>query len=500
MMTQPPIGIGRRGFYAAITVALCGCAVGPDFVRPAPPHADTYATAPPAETTASVPIAGGEAQHFTSGADIPAQWWTLFHSPALSALVERALQANPTVEGAAAALRVAQENVYAQQGAFFPSVSGELSASREKDATGVLSPTAANGGAYLNLRTAQLNVSYVADVFGASRRQVESLQAQAENQRFLLRAARLTLSANVVATAVQIAALSDQVAATEATIASAREQCDVMQRQVELGAIAEAGLIAQRALLAQTEALLPPLRKQLAQQRDLLAALTGLSPGEAPAADFKLSDFTLPHDVPVSLPSTLVEQRPDVRAAEALLHAASAQIGVALANRLPQITLTAAAGSSATRASDLFKSGTTLWNIAAGLTQPIFDGGTLLHRQRAAEAAYDQAFAQYRSTVLVAFENVADALQVLQLDADALRTTADAESRTADALRVAQRQVELGDTSQLLLLIAQQAYQQARINRIQALAARLADTAALFQALGGGWWNERESAALTGAN
>jgi NodT family efflux transporter outer membrane factor (OMF) lipoprotein len=473
----------------ALAVALAGCSVGPDFVRPTPPAIKKYTDQALPDTTVSAPTAGGDTQRFTTGADIPAQWWTLFRSAPLDALIERALTANPTIDAAEAALRAAQENVYAQQGAYFPSVSANLSASRQKDAIGVVSPTAASGSAYLTLRTAQVNVSYVADVFGLNRRQVESLEAQAANQRFQLEAARLTLTSNVVATAIAIASLREQIAATESTVQLAEDLLRLLQRQLDLGAIPEANVIAQRTAVAQAAAQLPPLRKQLAQQNDLLAVLVGHSPGEEPPPELELSSLTLPQNLPVSLPSALVEQRPDVRAAQELLHSASAQVGVAIANRLPQLTLNASGGSSASPGADLFKSSNLFWSVAAGLTEPLFDGNTLLHKQRSAEASYEQASAQYRSTVLTAFQNVADTLQALQLDAAALQAAVDAESSAAESLATSRRQVELGDTNPLLLLLAEQAWQQARINRVVAQAARYADTAALFQALGGGWWN-----------
>lgn len=473
----------------ASTLVFSGCAVGPDFVRPTIPDTVAYAPHPLEMPTTSLPVSGGQVQRFVSDQDIPAQWWTLFHSPALTALVEQALRNNPSITAAEAALRMAQENVYAQQGAYYPNVSANVSASRQKDAIGAVSPTAATGSALLSLRTAQVTVSYMPDVFGANRRQVESAQAQADNQRFLLEASHLALTSNVVTTSIQIASLREQIAATQATVAVEKEQLDLFQHQLDSGGIAEATVIAQRAVLDQTESLVTPLQRQLAQQHDLLLALLGRYPSEVSPGEVELSHLTLPQDLPLSLPSLLVKQRPDVRAAEELLHAASAQIGVADANLLPQLTLSASDGSTATRARDLFHAANLFWSVAAGLTQPIFDGGTLRHKKRAAEAAYDQALAQYRATVLASFQNVADALQALQLDAQALKTAVAAERDTASSLAITRRQVELGDTSYVPLLAAEQLYQQAKINLVQAQAARYADSAALFQALGGGWWN-----------
>lgn len=481
-----------RALAVMAVCLLAGCASGPDFTRPAAPTVDRYTPDLPPTQTASAPIAGGEAQRFLGAADIPAQWWTLFHSSALNSLIEQALKNNPTLQQSEAALRVAQETAYAQIGSYYPSVSANFTPTRQKQALGSVSSSAASGAGLFNLHTAQLNIGYTLDLFGGNRRQVESLQAQADAQRFLLEAASLSLAANVVAAAVQEASLRAQIAATDKMILIEQEQLDLFRRQLALGAVPEANVVAQTATLAQTKALLPPLQKQLAQQRDLIAALSGRFPSDTPGEAFELSMLQLPQDLPLSLPSSLVEQRPDVRAAEEQLHSASAQIGVAKANMLPQLTLNAGGGSMATQIGQLFKSGNGFWSLAGGVTQPLFEGGALLHKKRAAEAAYDEAAAQYRSTVIGAFQNVADTLQALQYDADALQAAAVAERAAADSLTIARRQVELGDIGYVSLLVAEQAYQQAEIALVQAQANRFADTAALFQALGGGWWNRAE--------
>jgi NodT family efflux transporter outer membrane factor (OMF) lipoprotein len=473
---------------------LAGCAVGPDFHRPAAPEVRGYMPEPLAAETSSADVAGGEPQRFVEGLDIPGQWWTLFHSAPLNTLIEQALKANADLQAAQAALRVAQENAYAQAGAYYPSIDANFSPSRQKNPTAVLAPTLASGTPIFSLYTAQVSVSYVPDVFGGQRRQVESSQAQAESQRFQLAATYLTLTSNVVAAAVQEASLRAQIAATQEIIEIESQLLELLRHQNRLGQIAMADVVAQEAALAQIQQTLPPLQKQLAQQRNLLTALAGRLPSEEVSERFELASLQLPQDLPVTLPSRLAEQRPDMRAAEANLHAASAQIGVAIANRLPNITLTASDGTTAAQLDRLFTPGTGFWSVAAGLTQPIFQGGTLLHRQRAAEAAYDQAAAQYRSTVVAAFRNVADALRALQSDADALQAAVRAEHAAADSLDIARRRVELGQASYLSLLNAQQTYQQGRINLVQAQASRFADTAALFQALGGGWWNRADVA------
>ncbi len=467
---------GRPGFQAS--GAACGQRL--------------YAEPLPAQT-ASAPVAAGEAQRFVQGLDIPGQWWALFHSPALNALIEEAIAANPTLQAAQAALRQASETVLAEQGSLLPTVTAGFSPSRNQTATGALSPASASGSPYYSLYTAQVGVSYAPDVFGGTRRQIESLVATAESQRFQLEATYLTLTSNVVAAAVQEASLRGQIAAAEEIVKIDSEGLDILRRQMALGAVAGAEVAAQAAALAQAQALLPPLQKQLAIERDLLAALLGRFPSRQPSAAFDLAALQLPRDLPVSLPSKLVEQRPDVRAAEAQMHAASAEIGVAVANRLPQFSLAATGGGASNTMAALFAGpGTAFWTLGGNLTQTVFDAGTLLHKQRAAEAAFDQAAAQYRSTVIAAFQNVADSLHALQSDADTLKAAVDALRAAATSLDIARRQLELGAVNYLALLTAENAYQQALNGVVQAQANRYADTAALFQALGGGWWNRAD--------
>jgi NodT family efflux transporter outer membrane factor (OMF) lipoprotein len=315
------------------------------------------------------------------------------------------------------------------------------------------------------------------------------LRAQQEQARFALVATHITLSSNVVAGAIQEASLRAQVDATHEIITINTDMLQILRNQYATGYVSRLDVAAQESQLAQVAATLPPLMKQLAQQRDLLARLSGGFPSQDLPEKFELSSLQLPQELPVSLPSQLVEQRPDVRQAEENLHSASALIGVAVANRLPSFALTADAGSMALVFSRMFSGGTGFWDVAAGVTQPIFDGGTLLHRERAARAAYTQAAEQYRSTVLTAFQNVADTLNALLQDADALKAAAAAKDAASVTLDLARKQYQSGYANYLSLLNAEQAYQQAVINLVQAQANRYADTAALFQALGGGWWN-----------
>ncbi len=473
---------------AAAAALLVGCAVGPDFTTPPTPAVGGYTPEPLAQTTASADVPGGEPQRLVQDLDIPAQWWTLFHSPQLNALIDRALKANPNIQAAQAALKVALENVYAQQGAYLPTIDGSFQASRNKSSNSI-APVPANNSNVYSLYTAQLSLSYAPDIWGLNRRQVESLQAQAESQRYQLEATYVTLTSNVVTAAVQEASLRAQIAATNDIIAIQQELLGLLRRQQEAGAVAGIDVAAQEAALAAALATLPPLQKQLAQQRNALAALTGAFPSEEPLERFQLTDLQLPQELPVSLPAKLVQQRPDVRQAEANLASASAQIGVAVANRLPNITLSALWGTQAVGAGGLFGPGNAIWTLSGQIMAPLFDGFTLLHRERAARAAFDQAAGQYKSTVLGAFQNVADTLRALESDAEAVKAQDAAVRAAKSQLDIARRQLELGQINYLGLLNAQQTYQQAVINLAQAQANRYADTAALFQALGGGWWN-----------
>jgi len=478
----------KYSMLLSASLLFAGCAVGPNFKRPAAPNVAGYTSTPPSATGSTPNLPGGEVQQFVPDRDIPGDWWTLFHSAQLNDLIERALKANPDLQAAQAALLVARENMLAQRGAYYPSVSGSFSSSRNKTSD-VIAPFPNSNTFSYSLFTPQVSVSYVPDVFHLNRRTVESLRAQEQQARFALAATHITLSSNVVAAAIQEGSLRGQIEATRQLIDINTTMLQILRDQFAQGYVARLDVAAQESQLAQVTATLPPLVKQLAQQRDLLAELSGGLPSEELPEKFEFSSFQLPRELPVSLPSQLVEQRPDVRQAEENLHAASAQVGIAIANRLPSFTLTANAGSMALAFSQIFAPGTGFWDLAAGVTQPIFDAGTLRHRERAAQAAYTEASEQYRGVVLTAFQNVADALNALQQDAEALKAAAAAEEAAGVTLTEAKSQFQAGYANYLTLLNAEQTYQQAILNLMQAQANRYADTAALFQALGGGWWN-----------
>ena len=470
-------------------IALAGCTLGPDFVRPEVAADAGYSTHNLTTTARADIDAGGAAQRLIAGMDIPGQWWTVFRSPELNALVEEALRANPDISAAQAALRQANEQVYVDQASLFPVLNGNLSKTRQK-VSGTTSGTASSP--ILTLSSASLSVSYAPDVFGGTRRQIESSTAQAEYQRFQLEATYLTLSTNVVNTAVSLASLRDQIAATGQIIQLQSDQLDLLQAQRRLGAIADTDVLTQQTALAQTRATLAPLQKQLAQTRNQLMAYLGRFPNQDKGERFNLASLHLPQELPVSLPSAIVEQRPDVRSAQAQLHEASANIGVAVANQLPQFSITGSLGSTVASGSTLFSAGSGVWSLAGAIAQPLFDAGALEHRKRAAVAAYDQSAAQYRGTVLAAFQDVANALRALEADAEALKQQVAAEQSAQASLALVQAQYRLGAVAYINLLTAQQTYQNTVLSRVQAQAVRYSDTAALFQALGGGWWNRSD--------
>lgn len=479
----------RLPLVAFVCAFLAGCAVGPDFRSPEAPTVKGYTPEPLPSETVSAPGTGGAVQRFVSDRDIPGQWWTLFRSEALDALIRKALTDSPTIAAAEARLREAEENLRARGGTvFFPSVDGSLSANRQKS-TGASYGQPAAGANTFTLFNASVNVSYTLDIFGGNRRELEALRAQVDYQRFQLEAAHLALTSNIVTSAVMEASLRAQVQAAQEIVEMLRKQLGLVSAKFELGGASRPDVLEQRTLLAQTLATLPPLEKELAKTRHQLAVYAGSFPGEGGLPEFRLESLELPVDVPVSVPSSLVRQRPDIRASEELLHAACAQIGVATANLYPKITLTGSLGSNAVRIEDLFTSGSSVWSLGAGLLQPLFRGGELSAKRRAAIAAHDQALAQYRETVLNSFRDVADTLRALDLNAQTLRAQADAEASARETLSSVESQFRIGSVNYLSLLVAQRQYQVARTNLIRARAVRFSDTAALFQALGGGWWN-----------
>jgi NodT family efflux transporter outer membrane factor (OMF) lipoprotein len=482
--------LGKLPIFA-FAISLTGCAVGPDFVHPAAPEVDRYTKEPLAQRTSSSDAPDGQSQRFSSGRDIPQEWWTLFKSPRLNALMAQALQNNPNLQSAISTLRANKEAIYAQEGKFFPLVQYNFNPTTNRTSAALAPIPASNANIY-NLYTNQVIVGYTFDVWGLNRRTVESLQALADTQRFQVEAAYLALTANIAVAAINEASLRGQIDATNQLISINTKMLDILKRQFNTGYANRNDVALQEASLAQVLATLPPLRKALQQNRDQISALAGVYTSQEPHETFRLDDLKLPLDLPVSLPSQLIEQRPDIRAAQEQLHSASAEVGVATANMLPSFTISANAGYMNTVLTGLLSPANAFWTVAGNATQTVFDGGTLLHTLWGAQATYDAAAWSYKSTVVGAVQNVTDSLRAIQNDADTLKAAQAYERAAKTSFDLAQQQMQTGNANILILLTSQQTYLQSVIQVVQARAARLSDTAALFQALGGGWWNRAE--------
>ena len=468
---------------------LSACAVGPDFKQPEAPKTSSYTETPLTKKLTPAPgVPGGSDQEFVEGADIEAQWWELYKSPELDALIKKALEQNPNLGAADAALRAAQENVNAQIGGqYFPAIGVGANALRQKQ------PSAVYGLNYgtdtYNLYNTSVNVTYKLDVFGGARRAVEGARAQAEVAQFQLEGAYLSLTANVVTSAVREAALRAQMQATEEILKAQTNLAEVTEKQLVIGTVSKVDVTSQRTLVSSSQVDLFNYERNLAFARNQLAVLVGEIPSNANIAKFDLANLKLPEKLPLSVPSSLVRQRPDVRAAEAQLKAQNAFVGVATANLLPQFNITGSIGAAALTSSSLFGPNSSLWTLGGGILQPLFQGGQLLAQRRGAIANYEQAAFQYQATVLNAFQEVANALRALETGAQALKSASDAERYAYETLDLVQQQYKLGTASYLAVLYYQNQYQQAKVKSVSAQATRFSDTAALFAALGGGWWN-----------
>ncbi|MFO1102034.1 MAG: efflux transporter outer membrane subunit [Methylocystis sp.] len=515
--SQPPGRGGwrflRLGISAAAAIAsalsLPGCAVGPDFVGPPTPENAGYTSGKFSPVTQSAAAAGGASQRLVSGRDVPGEWWRLFRSKQISALVAEAVENHPNIEAAEAALRQARETTESDVASFLPSATLSQSVSRTQMTTaqfGGLGQSSSSSGSsssssgssssssgpvalIYTLHNSNAAVSFTPDVFGKTARTVEGDFAASEYQRYQLEATYLALTANVVTAAITDSSYAWQIKVTRELIAAYQKQLDILQKRFELGAVSAADVVSEKALVAQAQATLPPLEKARAQTRNQLMAYLGRFPNDDKGEAIDIEHLHLPRDLPLSLPSNLVRQRPDVLSAEAQLHQASANVGVATANMLPQLTLTANGGSQAANFAQLFWPQTSVYSLAAQLSGQAFDAGRLFHQREAKLAALQQAEAQYRATVINAFQNVANALQAIKHDAETLRSQVAAEKAAAESLNISQAQYDAGSTTYPTVLNAAQTLLNARLNRVQAQAARFSDTAALMQALGGGWWN-----------
>jgi NodT family efflux transporter outer membrane factor (OMF) lipoprotein len=484
------VASGGSAALMLAALSLAGCmTVGPDYMQPEPPVATGYTAQPLSGQTVATPSqALGGSQRFVTGQVVSAHWWENFGSPSLNALIEQALQASPTLIAAQATLRQAQQSYAASAGSsLYPQVNADLGAKRQRTNN---SSFGQSGGEHIfNLYNAGVIVSYNFDLFGGNRRALEALAAQADYQRYQLEGARQTLAANIVTAAMAQAQYAAQIQATEAILAEQQAQVDIAHKRFELGAIARGDELSLVTQMEQIRASLPPLRNALQQTNHLLAVLAGQAPGAAKLPSFQLSDFTLPAEVPVLVPSELVRQRPDIQASEALLRSANAEYGVAISKLYPQINLSAALGASALTTSSLFGPGTQIWSLASQLAQPLFNGG-LKAGANSAQAGLDAAAANYQETVLQGLRNVADSLRALDNGAQTLQAQAAANAAAEIAFNLIQEQYQLGGVSYLQLLIVQLQLQQTRVNLIAAQSQLLSNTAALYQAMGGGWVNE----------
>lgn len=481
----------RLFIFILLTFLLTSCLVGPNFHRPPLPQTCSYTPLPIPCKTTSTPTMGeaGQPQYFIAGRDIPGDWWRVFHSPELNCLIMAGLIKSPNLRAAEAALLEAQYNYIAQVGnLLLPAVNAGFTAQRQRfNGTSLGIPTEA----IFNLFNASVNVTYTLDVFGGSRRQLEGLCAQAHYEWYQMQATYLTLTANIVTTSITIASLREQIKATYDLIRAQENELVILEKQFRLGGISQIDVLTQRTLVFQTRATLPILQQRLAQNNHALSVLIGELPCSDQLPKFDLKKLNLPNCLPTSIPSLLVRQRPDVLSAEALLHVASAQIGVATANLFPQFNLSGNGGWQGLVLGTLFDPANKVWNITNAITTPLFHGGALFAQRCAAIAAYNQALDQYQQVVLQAFQNVADSLRALENDAYGLQYQREAELAAKKSLDLITSQFRLGGASYVSLLIAERNYHQSRINRIIVEGQRYNDTAALFQSLGGGWWNRR---------
>ncbi len=460
-----------------------GCMPGPDFSSPAGPVTAVYTATPLAVNTAGAPTALGDSQHFTEVNSINPYWWRELGSARLDALVQDALQASPTLARAQATLRQAQELYAARAGSsLYPQIDANLGAQQQR-----FSPSSSGqtGDAReFSLYNAGVGINYTLDLAGGNRRTLEALAARVDYQHYQLAGARLTLAADIVTTAVTQAGIEGQIKTTKAILQAQEKQLELTKERVRLGQAAAAEVQALQTPVEQTRAAIPQLYTQLQQNEHLLAVLSGRAPGAESLPAFTLAEFTLPTNLPLIIPSELVRSRPDIQAAEALLHVANAEYGVAIAKLYPQINLSADLGLLALSTETLFSGSSTIWGLVGQLTQPLFNPG-LPAEKRAALAGFDAAAANYQTVVLGALRNVADVLRALENNALRLAALAAADDAAQESFESVQRRYELGAAGYTEVLIAQQQLQQVKIGLIEAQARRLIDSAALYQAMGG---------------
>lgn len=472
-------------------LTLTGCMVGPDFKPETAPKTQQYTPQKLPQKTRNTPQVSnaGKSQNFVFSKDLQGDWWRIFHSTQLNALLVEGLANNQDLAAAKAALREANDTLLAQAGGLLlPSVN--LSSAAQRAETNPLAFGVANtSSSVFNVYNTSFQASYLLDIWGTSRRQIEAYAAQADYQRYEMLGTYLTLTTNIITTAMTISSLQAQIKATLDLISEQNKILVITKKQLQVGAVSEENVLSQETLLAQTQATLPPLQKALSQEQHALAVLLGKHTSDTAPLKLVLDAISLPKNLPISLPSRLIEQRPDIQASQALLHASNAQIGVATANLLPQITMTANYGWLSSSTSNFFSSANQTWGVAGGLLQPVFHGGQLIQQRKAAIDAFDEAKAQYEQTVLLAFKNVADALRAIQYDAAEFNEQYRAKISAFQTLQLIEKQYAAGGQTYLAVLQAEEQYQNTVLSYVKAQAMRYTDTAALYQALGGGWWN-----------
>jgi NodT family efflux transporter outer membrane factor (OMF) lipoprotein len=465
----------RAGSAALLTAGLCACVAGPNFVAPADSSPSRYTAAP-------MPHWDGTEQSVAEGANPSSPWWLPLNSPRLDATIHEALEHNRDLAAARATLGQMQELTAASEGARYPQVDLDASAGRQKYGAAFLGPEQLPPFSFYSVG---FSVSYLFDFAGGVRRTIERQGALAGYQQHEVEAAALSLSGNVALQALAAASARAQIESVEALLADDQTDLKLVQDAFEAGSANRVDVLNAQSQRANDQTLLPPLRRELSTAEHALALLVGRAPAEWTAPDFKLDEFVLPQQLPRTLPAELAHRRPDILAAEAQLHAATAAVGVAAANLYPQISLTATAGLQSTALHALFDSNSTAGGLTGSLTEPLFDHGTLRARERAADDAMHASLASYEQVVLRSFGQVADALEALDHDAELLGSEQTAVAISSENLSLTRDSYSAGNTGVLQVLEAQRQSQQARLGLVRAQAQRYEDTVELLLALGG---------------
>jgi NodT family efflux transporter outer membrane factor (OMF) lipoprotein len=470
---------------AAFVTVLVGCATGPRYSPPVQPTLQSYTGRTTNSTEA--PAAGrseessGSRQTIVLGSEPRDNWWTQLQSPELDHVVDLALQNNLSLDVARANLAKAQEGLNAARGARSIQVDAAAGVERRRYGASFLGPEAETFPTF-SAYTLGPTLSYDLDIFGATRHRIEMAGASADYEREQLRAARLRVVGDTVTQALDIASIRAQIAVVQDVLSADEKTIELVQAARRVGVVSDIDVLQATSQRDQDRTLLPPLYQDLDVAKDALAVLIGKAPSEWTAPDFALDQFVLPHELSLVVPSELVHSRPDIRAAESQLHAASAKVGIATADLYPRITL-----SSGWAEEGLLSGGTaTAWSLIGGITAPIFHGGTLTAQRRAAQDEYQAAFARYQLVVLESFGQVADTLHALDHDAEALETQQQALTSAGGSLGLTRQGYRVGNADILQILTAQRLYELAELGVVNARTRKLTDTVSLFLASGSG--------------